>query len=67
MSNGSMSNGSQISRIFRWRDHMAWDKYHEGNDEGFHMAHKLLLEPRLGDYHAANMHLLLTKSDDFPV
>ncbi|KAK7538483.1 uncharacterized protein J3D65DRAFT_622131 [Phyllosticta citribraziliensis] len=64
----SPKRASNLSLMFKWRDDNAWERARAGDkEEGFRLANELLLEPRLGDYHAANMHLLLTKSDHGPV
>ncbi|KAL1385180.1 hypothetical protein HDK64DRAFT_311561 [Phyllosticta capitalensis] len=59
---------SNFHRAIGPRCDEAWSQCQNGNTEtGFRMARLILLESRLGDYHRANMNLLLTKSGDHAV
>ncbi|KAK7529910.1 uncharacterized protein J3D65DRAFT_641626 [Phyllosticta citribraziliensis] len=59
---------SNFNLAIKARCEAAWQKCREGDEEtGWRMARRILLESRLGDFHRANMNLLLTKSDDHAV
>ncbi|KAF4906562.1 hypothetical protein CGCF415_v007981 [Colletotrichum fructicola] len=52
-----------LGAMFKWRYKHIWKLYGQKKyEEAEAEAMKMLMEPRLGDYHRAGMHLLLTGS-----
>lgn len=52
-------------RVFEGLYKHVWKLFREGKfDESAILAHRLLVQPRLGDVHRAGMHLLLANADD---